>query len=284
MSEMEVLEAALNAGESIGIPVGIAVLLQDPFKKLVGPTADYLGESLRDFVKDPRNRQIAANLVKTITVAIDRLGDKIQEPGQIPLRVARTILTEAAYSESEIVTQYLGGVLASARTPDGRDDRGVKIAEIVTSLSTYQLRAHYLIYSTIPHLFSSPLYSFKRTYIFEGFRMGYLGKRFIEAMDMTESEQKNHQIWSHIFDGLIREHLIAGDAISLLQHHHMPEGRTPRFVNDVDLICQPTPLGAELFLWVFGHSDKDLDFIFSQAFEIDGLPAFIPDAKAISLN
>lgn len=283
MSELEILEAVQKTGESIGIPVGGAILLQDSFNRLLGPTADNAGESLRDFVKDPKNSQVVIKLENTLNIAKKRLGDRISEPGQIPLRVARTILTEAAYSESEIVTQYLGGVLASSRTPDGRDDRGVKIAEIVTGLSSYQLRAHYLIYSTLSHLLFGTPHSFRRTYQHKSLQVGFLGERFIEAMDMTESEQENHQIWSHIFDGLIREHLLSSDGVGLMEHHHMPEIKTPRFVNDVDLICQPTPLGAELFLWAFGHSDKNLDFIFSQRFEIDGVPSFISDAKAIKL-
>lgn len=44
------------------------------------------------------------------------------------------------------MVDYLGGVLAASRTPDGRDDRAVAWSNLVTSLSSLQVRAHYLLY------------------------------------------------------------------------------------------------------------------------------------------
>ncbi|MDE0679706.1 MAG: hypothetical protein OXI11_05750, partial [Gammaproteobacteria bacterium] len=45
-------------------------------------------------------------------------------------------------------------------------------------------------------------------------------------------------------------------------------------VSGPGIICQPSSLGAELFLWAFGHGNAPIDHIFSGVLkvEIDGLP------------
>ena len=281
MSELEILEAVQKTGESIGIPVGGAILLQNSINRILGPTADYLGDSLRTFVENPKNSQVAIKIANTLSVAQKRLGDRIHEPGQIPLRVARTILSEAAYSESEIAVEYFGGVLASARTRDGRDDRGVNIARIVTSLSTYQLRAHYLIYTTLSQTFSSTELSFGSSFGQQRMAIRFSHIPFIDAMAMTKSEWKNHQVWSHIFDGLRREYLLDESRYGFFEDPDIPTIGKGSMPNDGGLTCQPTSLGAEVFLWAFGHSDKELDFLFTQDFDIEGVPGFISNAKSI---
>lgn len=280
MSEREILEVVKQIAESIGNPVGGAILLKDPFNRMTGPTADYIGASLRDIISDPKNSQVVIKIAELLSVARTRLGNKIHEPGQIPLRIARTILSEAAYSESDIAIEYFGGVLASSRTSDGRDDRGVKIAKVVTSLSSYQLRAHYLIYSTLSGLFSNAGLSFGKSFDQQLMTIRFSHKSFIEAMDMTESEWKNHQIWSHIFDGLLREYLLDNPRIGFDEESDVPDIGKGSMPNDGGLTCLPTSLGAEVFLWAFGHSDKELDFLFSQDFLIEGVPAFVSDAKS----
>ncbi len=281
MSEQEILEAVRLIADSIGKPVGGAILLRNSFETLTRPTLEHIGISLRDITKDPKSSQVVVKVAELLSVARKRLGDRVYEPGQIPLRVARTVLSEAVYSESDITIEYLGGVLASSRTREGRDDRGVRIAKIVTSLSTYQLRAHYLIYSTLAKVFSNSRHSFGSPYGTQMMRFRFSHKRFIEAMDMTEPEWKNHQIWSHIFDGLLREYILDDPRIGFDEEPDVPNIGQGSMPNDGGLTCQPTSLGAELFLWAFGHSDKELDFLFSQNFEIENVPTFIVDAKPV---
>jgi hypothetical protein len=59
------------------------------------------------------------------------------------------VLDEGSFSSDTLAVDYFGGILASSRTEDGRDDRGARIAKIVDGLSTYQLRSHYLLFTTI---------------------------------------------------------------------------------------------------------------------------------------
>jgi hypothetical protein len=44
------------------------------------------------------------------------------------------------------MVEYLGGLLAGSKSPGGRDDRAVTWTRIVTGLSSFQIRAHYLLY------------------------------------------------------------------------------------------------------------------------------------------
>ena len=280
-SEHEILKIIQQTSESIGTPVLTACLLKNAFDRLVGPSFDSLGESLRKFVEDPKNSPATIKIAEILSVALRRLGNKTNQPGHIPLRIASIILSEAVYLESDIATEYFGGVLASSRSRDGRDDRGVKIAKIVTTLSSYQLRAHYLMYSTLSKTFSSTEISFGMFFGRERMGIRFSHKEFIEAMDMTEPEWKNPQLWSHIFDGLRREYLLDESRYGFNEESNMPNVGKGSMPNDGGLTFLPTFLGAEVYLWAFGHSDKELDFLFSQDFEIEGVPTFISSAQSI---
>ena len=72
--------------------------------------------------------------------------------GQVPPKVLKTIINEGAYSNDDVAVEYLGGVLASSTTEVDRDDRGDRLAKLIGNMSAYQLRSHYLIYSTISEL------------------------------------------------------------------------------------------------------------------------------------
>jgi hypothetical protein len=49
-------------------------------------------------------------------------------------------LVQASLCEDELFAEYYGGVLASARGPSGRDDRGASMMSLIGRLSTYQVR------------------------------------------------------------------------------------------------------------------------------------------------
>src|SRR5205823_3226803 len=56
-------------------------------------------------------------------------------------------LEEGSYWDDELGAEYLGGVLASSRTEAPRDDRSASLIALVSRLSTYALRVHYLMYA-----------------------------------------------------------------------------------------------------------------------------------------
>jgi len=189
------------------------------------------------------------------------------------------MLDEGSFSNDVLAVEYFGGILASSRTEHGRDDRGARIAKIVDSLSTYQLRAHYLIYSTVRELFSGRGLSFNiegrpRMALFIPF------SAYTEAMDFSKLElSQANQLLQHVFFGLHSESLIEG------RWKCGPKEKIADVfaaAKEAGIVCGPSALGAELFLWAFGHADKPLEFIFDAHFPvpIEGVPKCFVDSCA----
>lgn len=245
---------------TIGLGAVGAYLAKDALQKLLGPTAEYLGDGLRDLTK-----RRAENIGRIFQKAGVKLGDRIETPGEVPPRVLKTVVNEGSYCDDELAAEYFGGVLASSRTDTGRDDRGARIGKLLDGLSTYQIRAHYLIYGTVRHLFADAGIPFNmegrpKMQIFLPFS-GYF-----QAMDFSEKEmEQTGQLLNHVFFGLSAEDLIEGshwqygpkDSISKLFAGAQGGG----------IVCGPSALGAELFLWAFGRADQLLEFIFDKTFQ-----------------
>lgn len=258
---------------TVGLAALGAYLSKDAINKLLGPTFDYLGDEFKAFTQ-----KRVENVGKIFSNAEKKLGDKLHRPGQVPPKVLKTIINEGSYADDAIATEYFGGVLASSRTEVGRDDRGDRLAKMIDNLSAYQIRSHYLIYSTISELFSNSGHSFslpenrKKIELFISFG------NYHKAMDFTQEELANLQMLHHIFSGLYSDGLIE-DAQWGNQEH------LKKIVNSIQsggIICRPSALGAELLLWAFGHGDKALDFSLSGDFspEIEEIPKSIPNAIA----
>ncbi|MCX6807997.1 MAG: hypothetical protein NTZ80_04365, partial [Patescibacteria group bacterium] len=49
--------------------------------------------------------------------------------------------------------EYFGGILASSRSEDGKDDSGIFYVDIIKSMSSGQLKMHYIIYRTFNKYF-----------------------------------------------------------------------------------------------------------------------------------
>jgi hypothetical protein len=257
---------------TVGLGAIVAYLSKDGVAKLLGPTADYLGDGLLQFTKK-RTETIG----KIFRVAEVRLGEKINNAGSIPPKVLKAVLDDGSFSTDHLAVEYLGGILASSRTELGRDDRGARMAKFVDSLSTYQLRTHYLIYSTIKNLFSDSGLSLNmedrpKMQIFIPL------SSYCSGMDFSKEEQLHiSSLLPHIFfglhaDNLIENHFQYGDKVSMQ--------KVFQGANDDGIICQPSALGTELFLWAFGHADKAPDYLFEKSFEpiLDGLPSYVDGA------
>ena len=121
--------------------------LGDVVYKILGPTADYLGDELLTLAK-----KRIGNTDKIFSSAAKKLGDKLDRPGQVPPKVLKTIINEGSYFDDAVAVEYFGGVLASSRTEVGRDDRGDRLAKMIDNLSAYQIRSHYIM---VPNVRSS---------------------------------------------------------------------------------------------------------------------------------
>jgi hypothetical protein len=261
---------------TVGLGAIGAYLGKDGIEKILGPTADYLGQGFRDFTQ-----KRVETIGKIFQKAETKLGDRIEAHGEVPPKVLKAILDEGSFSVDGLAVEYLGGILASSRTEQGRDDRGARIAKIIDSLSTYQLRTHYLVYATVRSLFAEKgllmnMDGRPKMQIFIPFS-GYLA-----AMDFSQVEHAQlNSLFSHIFFGLHGDNLLEGH-----WQYGDKDSMSKIFAGATEggIICQPSSLGVEVFLWAFGQADKPLDYIFSPEFTpvVAEMPASIEGASATS--
>jgi hypothetical protein len=222
--------------------------------KLLGPTADYLGEALRH-----QTERGMGNLKNIFDSATRKLGDKIETEGTVPPKVIKGILIEGPYCDDSLTAEYFGGVLASSRSGVSRDDRGASLIALLSRLSTYQIRTHYIFYRVIKDLLNgeniNPNVEIDKaeTYI--------PWDTYGTAMEFSKSENPDILL-PHILFGLRKEDLIVGSFIyggqEFIKDHHsynVIEG-------EEGIIFTPSVLGIELFLWAHGEANYPLERFF----------------------
>jgi len=251
---------------------GLAIALgaKELLGKVLGPTADYAGERTRDVVKAGDE-----NLRRVLAIALRRLGSRSDGPDAVPPKVIKGLLTEAPFCDDELAAEYFGGVLASSRTGNPRDDRGAALLALIGRMTTYQIRAHFLVYLAIKAASDAED------------RMGNCGddprafipmKSFEEGMDFSAGEDRK-AIVGHAISGLVREELIASgpivddeDAIQKLYYGSSGPG----------LVVGPSLQGAELFLWAHGRGDvASQDFLGSEVVLENESGIFAPEGTVI---
>ncbi len=219
--------------------------MKDVLVKLLGPTADYLGEGLKSYTEKG-----AKNLRNIFEKGVKKVGKKINEPGQVPPKVLKGILSEGYFCEDELSAEYFGGVLASSRSGISRDDRGTTYISLISSLSTYQIQMHFILYSIV-----------RREFLGKGLDLGIdKGKMAMYipysvyrlAMDFQATEPW-HTVFVHSVTGLDRLELIHTRAYGDRKHLH-------KYYSEIEfrtdgLIFFPTPTGMDLYYWAHGRGN-----------------------------
>ncbi len=82
---------------SLGLSAVAAYLGKDGLQKLLGPTADYLGTGLKDFTQ-----KRAEAVGKIFSSAQQKLGEKVNQAGEVPPKVLKTVLNEGSYSTDQL--------------------------------------------------------------------------------------------------------------------------------------------------------------------------------------
>ena len=258
----------------VGAGAITAYLAKDGVAKLLGPTAEYLGEGLRNLTQ-----RRAESIGKIFSNASKKLGSQLETPGQVPPRILKTVMNDASYCEDPLVLEYFGGVLASSRTDDGRDDRGARLMKIVENLSTYQIRTHYLLYSTIASLFSNSGKQLGTSEDRIRLRVFLPFTGYATSMMFSQKELDNPQILMHIWSGLYSDGLIEDQ-----WHFGSHEVIKKRFANASEdgILYQPSAMGAELFLWAFGYGASPLEHTLSGQLDtaVNDMPNVVPGAVA----
>src|SRR5262249_27664159 len=135
-----------NSGLAI---LGAAIGSRKLVEKVLGPTAEYVGAGLRAFAQHR-----VENVKRIFHKASILLEDNPPAGQAVPPRVLRDVLNDGSYRDDELTAEYYGGILASSRSGIPRDDRGAVFTALLSRLSTYQLRAHYVLYRTVHGLYS----------------------------------------------------------------------------------------------------------------------------------
>lgn len=245
----EVLPEALWAGSALAA-----------LRTVLGPSAREVAEAMR--------RATAYRLRNVGRVAENAqsklVADSQGSASTVPPRVALRLLDEGSYSDDETVIEYLGGVLASSHTPHGRDDRGTYWTSIVSRLSSYQLRSHYILYVSMRSELTGRglnIYSWSSLdAIFVPYTL------YDIAMEYSLGEwPQAHELFSHSLYGLDTDDLIKFLAAGTKEH--LAE-KYPHFnFDEGGMLVSPTPAGVELFLWAHGlgslattaYTDKNVE-------------------------
>jgi hypothetical protein len=121
---------------------GVAIALS---KQLLGKTFDVVSEDIAKLYKIGRDK-----IIEKATSKIEDLTD-----GRTAnLRVSRDVFWNGSFSDEAICAEYFGGILAGCRSMDGKDDTGVYYVDLIKSLSSKQLKLHYLIYFSFNQFFT----------------------------------------------------------------------------------------------------------------------------------
>jgi hypothetical protein len=219
-------------------------------EKILGPTAEYLGAGLKNWTE----RRIE-NVARIFRKASEKLGSDIDTPGSVPPKVLKEVLEEGSYSDDELTAEYFGGILASGRSPNGRDDRAASYLRLTSELSTYQIRFHYVAYTL-----------FRRFFVGSALRPTFaedLGKMELflpynllgAAMDFTPNEP-GMDILLHCTSGLERHDLIKYGAWGRAEHLNETgkkyHGESWIDVGDAGILVSPTQFGIDYYLWAIG--------------------------------
>ena len=263
-------------GTAIAGAVGGAKVVE----KLLGPTADYLGEGLREWTQ----RRVE-NVGRIFNNAANRLGDSIEQPGRVPPKLLKEILDAGSFCDDELAAEYYGGILASGRTENGRDDRAATYVTLISQLSTYQIRFHFIFYTVLRQKFMGA--DLRPTFGEDlGKMIVYLPLSLLNsAMDFSNDELQ-WDILLHCFTGLYRQQLIeaafAGRASHLNEVGRKDLGPQWHDVEEDGFVMAPTMHGIDFYLWAMGVRRSRASEFLDPDLQLANVPEItIPDSAKI---
>lgn len=225
--------------------------------RLLGPSADVLGQ---DWAERLRQKNMARLLEKT-----ERLAEGKTDPGWAQPRVASAVFEAAQYANDEIVTDYLSGVLASSREPDGGTDDALPWSNLVSRLSALQLRIHYVLYLNFRQVLKASE-DRQRLFEFESSQIALPLREFLTAVGL-DPDQSDFQRFANALQGLMQEDLVHGYAYGSREFFterdaknfpplDLPGLRDKRRVFEPPyedaLLIRFSEFGVQLFLWGVG--------------------------------
>jgi len=265
---------------------GLALLAsKDLLTKLLGPAAEYIGGEIKGLV-EKGNLNIGDIFIK----AYRKLGSDVEQPGAVNPRVLKNIFEDGRFCEDELAREYFAGVLASSRTKDGKDDRGVTNAKLVSNLSSYQIRTHYIFYTLLRRAFL-PYGSIVSSDTHRGMMIIYIpSKTYYSGMGsllVPSDDREKISVLAHSMNGLRRNDLIEDEYVYGARERFLSRtltagskgfGLNKRVLCEYGISFQPTPSGMEFYLWAHGLGDRDHFQFLDESLALDPIEAVqLPD-------
>lgn len=248
----------------LGTAIGGAKLVE----KLLGPTADYVGSGLKNWAE-----KRVKNTSRIFEKAAEKLGDRINYPGSVPPKVLKEVLNEGSYCDDELAAEYFGGVLASSRSGITRDDRAASYLKVVSQLSTYQIRFHFISYHIWRSLFVGsglrPTFDedLHKMWIFVPF------PSLVRSMDFVAGERA-WEILIHCMSGLYQQGLLqesywgSQEQVNAINKKRL----WPEVLESGICIC-PTQFGFDLWLWAIGAGGAGITQFLDGLLQLPKLPS-----------
>ncbi len=241
--------------------------------KVLGPTAEYFGKGLHDITK-----KRVENLTKIFQKAEKKLNRRGSQKGSVPPRVLKYIMNEGSYVDNELTSEYFSGVLASSKSTISRDDRGISFLKKLSEMSNYEIRMHYILYSTYRQVFidSKAIY-LGQVSIAESFKVFIPINSLIKALALENGENIS-EILEHTIP-LLRNRGFIGRSYLYGSKEYIQKENS-RF-NDAGLITSPSLLGAQLFLAAHGYIKTLADVVFDSQLKLENLDEITPCREAL---
>lgn len=196
-----------------------------------------------------------------------------------PRVLARTV-DESSISDNEVMAEYLGGVLASSRTPDGKDDRGVAFVSTVGRLSSSTLALHYACYAHAALALAGQAVNPHLEVQLQPQRVFVSLIDLFATAKLTETTALTHGLFAMNGAGLLT-------AFSSGPAEHMRQNEVPH-AQQSGLLYQITFAGIELFMWGMGLGQRSASDFFRltadelrvEGMDLQGKAVRLADMKA----
>lgn len=249
------MDSGITTGVAIYLALRLGEIKDDTLLgKFLGPTAEYIGNGL------PYHMDKAVqNISKIIEYALHIFESKPYDDGVINPRILRHIINEGAFCEDEVIRAYFGGILASSRKKNMQDERGLNFITILESVSSYQLRTHYICYTLMKEKYNNNPTELNLTSVestlestpsfVESTPIFITYEEFLRTMNIERGDA--NLILPHIFSGLLRLDLIS-------DYFYTGTNKFKSFYKDdkeSGFAVTPSQFGIELYLWANGYPD-----------------------------
>ena len=233
-------------------------------QKLLGPSLEYLGGELKHWTEIR---------LKNLRRIFENAGTKLRNPedGSVPPRVLRQVVNDGSFCDDQLFVEYFGGILAGSRTDNPSDDRALTLASLVSRLSTFQIRAHYLFYTAAREVYTGTGVKLNERCDLQRACVFIPLDAFCKSVGIAKDKSLSHMC-PHILGGLERENVIGPSSGWGFRKTEILERLSRGSVVEPGVIVRVNSVGIELYLWAHGWRDKNERFFLDPSTALETHP------------